>query len=93
MFRRLKQPEVKPEVAPVIQKSETRNFVNETEARKAVIEKEQEVEEAQKDLEQTEELTEEKVFNALIEDRNLLINHDARISAIEAALFRLKALV
>jgi len=44
--------------------------------------------------EQKEEgLTEEDVIKALTEQRNIILNHEARIQAQEAALFRLKALV
>lgn len=41
---------------------------------------------------QEEQLTEEGSKDS-IDARNVLLNHEARISAIEAALFRLKALI
>lgn len=59
-----------------------------------VEEQPEEVEEQTEQEEATaESLTEEDIVKALTEERNLLLNHDARISAIEAALFRLKALI
>lgn len=55
--------------------------------------KEQPEEEEQEESEEArKELTEEDIIKALTEERNLLLNHEARISAIESALFRIKAL-
>ena len=63
-------------------------------AKKEVAQAKEELEEVEEQEEETgKELTEEDIVKALTEERNLLLNHDARISAIEAALFRLKALI
>lgn len=70
-------------------------------AKKEVAQAKEELEEVEEQQEEEQqetdgaakELTEEDIVKALTEERNLLLNHDARISAIEAALFRLKALI
>lgn len=90
MFRKLKQKENVPIVAAVPERA----VAPVVQPKREVVEESQveEEQETQKQSEQ-EEITEEKIIGAIAEDRNLLIQHDARISAIEAALFRLKALV
>jgi hypothetical protein len=95
MFKRIGRQEVKPEAE--VPRVVARTPAPERYAPEAEEDLEQEevaeVKPTKEKPQQEEELTEEKVVQALVEDRNLLINHDARISAIEAALFRLKALV
>lgn len=59
----------------------------------APVEEEVEQEEEQQEEETEKELTEEDVVKVLADSRNALLNHEARLTAIESALYRLKALI
>ena len=81
-------PEIKEEIRkPMMKKPIQQEEVEEVE------EEDEEVEEQPEEKPAKKPLTITDLMNAITDDRNVLIQQNARIEALEAALFRLKALV
>jgi len=82
------EPRAIPVEAEEVEEEPTKKYTKEIEEED--LEDLPEVKKGLNQVEETEEPSEQDFINAIVEDRERLVNHENRLQTIEAALFRLK---